>query len=172
MLKKSIGNALCVAATLALGLWSGGSLAATYSQSDLTGTWRFYSFRDGDVNNPGWTRSIVTIDAAGNASGQDIDSDGSPPSTLSGSITISGAGALTLSGPLAADIVGSDFQMDTGKTVVSGVVNQLEGSDAFRNFVLGTGLFVYQHREKQGHLLISADERQSKCQGRPVGAAV
>jgi len=58
-------------------------LGVSYDQSDLVGQWRVYSYWDGDIKDAGFTRSIVVVDALGNITGQDIDSDGSTsPSTL------------------------------------------------------------------------------------------
>ena len=121
----------------ALALATAYSSATSYNPEDLVGLWRVYSFWDGDVNDAGFTRSAISVDSNGIVTGSNIDSDASS-GAYSGSVTITRNGGITLLGALVDEIKFSDFQMDTGKTILSGVIDELEfGTDAYRNFIIG-----------------------------------
>lgn len=132
-MNKFSGRLLRVATLLFCGFLSTAAVAATaYNQSDLTGTWRFYGYWDGEFNDPGWTRAVITVDAEGDATVDDIDSEG-VQIMAPGSGTLSASGALTIDGFWTTGVTSSRYQMDSGKTVVAGVSTDIGLTNNYRN---------------------------------------
>jgi|GEM_PF-4132807 len=124
---------LCAVALLLTGFWSAVSTAATaYNQSDLTGTWRFYGYWDGDFNDPGWTKAVITINGDGDAEVDDIDSEG-VERLAPGFVTMSSSGAVTFDGLWNTGITSERYQIDSGKTVVAGVSTDVAVNNSYRN---------------------------------------
>lgn len=125
---------VCVLLSTAFGLASPFASAATaYNPPDLIGTWRYYSYWDGDFNDPGWTRGVLTVDGDGEATATEVDSEGTA-GTASAWLTLSSSGAVTVEGPWSTGITSSRYQMDSGKTVVAGVSTEIDGGFNYRNF--------------------------------------
>lgn len=95
----------------------------SYKQNDLTGVWHGYAISDSSgVNDPGWRRFELAIDADGTIlMGTEEDSRG-VSRELSGALTLSDFGEVTLNGEIASNLipVEGQFWMDAGKTVIAG----------------------------------------------------
>ncbi|RNC67606.1 MAG: hypothetical protein ED859_13590, partial [Desulfuromonadales bacterium] len=106
------------------GTWDSGSVgttelkvftkkAASYSLSDLVGTWEGNSLASGP-GAPWWERSTMTVNADGTFTATTIESDGSTDN-LSGTLSISSGGIVTVLG----DPEGLKGSLDAGKTVMT-----------------------------------------------------
>lgn len=87
--------------------------AASYSLSDLAGTWGLNSLASGP-GAPWWLRGTLTVDAAGHYTLSAVDS-GNEPDSGSGTISLLSDGSFALN-----ELPGGRFRMDAGKTVVAG----------------------------------------------------
>lgn len=127
---------LCAVALLLTGFWSAYSLAATaYNQSDAAGTWRYYEYWDGEFNDPGWTKAVITVNGDGDADVNDIDSEG-VVRLAPGFVTLSSSGAVTFDGLWNTGITFERLQLDSGKTVVAGVSTDVGPNNDYRNLAV------------------------------------
>lgn len=94
--------------------------AASYSLSDLAGTWGLNSLASGP-GAPWWLRGTLTLDAAGHYTMSAVDSEGEPDS-VSGAISLLGDGSFAIN-----EVPGGRFRMDAGKTVVVCTTTWLTG---------------------------------------------
>ncbi len=86
--------------------------AASYSQSDLTGSWNLNSLASGP-DEPWWNRGTLTVAADGSLTGSLTDSNGAPQTVSGSSLSITAGGIITIS-----DDPDARCEMDSGKTVV------------------------------------------------------
>ncbi len=118
--------------------WAPGVPAATFSPSDLAGTWHFYLLGDSTTSNqPFWSRGTIILDANGNVtSGSATDSEGDTASLTGGSIFLAttgvGSGFATDSTGFTAYL--AHLKMDSGKTIATGVM--IDSSNTVRGLLV------------------------------------
>ncbi len=106
---------------------------AAFVQDDLTGFWHSYAYFDNATggNDPGWDICSPRFDPAGAiVSGGCVDAD-DVPAVLSGSAALTGNGAFVPAGQWMEGVGASYYHLDTGKSVLAGVVTSSGGGDEF-----------------------------------------
>ena len=114
----------------------------TFSASDVEGSWYFYVFSDDPVvNDPGWSRGTLTLNASGAVTGGSVvDSEGGSATITGGSVSLNTNGVM--SGSLTSSDGGtvtiSEGKMDASKTM-SAFVGTDSGSSRFSGSMIKAG---------------------------------
>ena len=94
-------------------LWVFTKNAASYSLTDLAGTWRLNSLVPG--SGARWQRGSVTVDKKGNLTGSFTDSTGSAPTGKNGKLSILSDGSIGCTVPGLPGVM----NMDAGKSLIA-----------------------------------------------------
>src|SRR6185295_11645488 len=140
----------------------------TFAQSDVTGTWRFYSFSDHQsANAPTTARGALTFDSNGNLTGgTQILADGTNIVLTGGSLTINGSGIM--SGTLSSNGLTQtlvELQMDTDKTIAVGVGSDSTGRQFLAIGVKEVGAFAQADLTGTWHLYDFFDSPTANAPG-------
>ncbi len=151
-------------AALALGLiFLTGAAQAQFSTSDLAGTWSLYTRYDTPpVNDPGWIRGTVNVDAGGDITGVSFTRISGTFETITGtslSTTPSGdvSGTLTTGEPSSNDLV--DFHLDLAADLAVGADTDDDGYVSLVTAVRRSGTFSEADFAGNWYLYTHWDER-------------
>ncbi|KFZ45135.1 hypothetical protein DS62_12860 [Smithella sp. SC_K08D17] len=112
--------------------------AATYNQSDLTGTWQIHEIKTGSSNK--WIRMVAAFDSSGSltAASSCLDSNGDTTCPAAGSITatINENGVVTISGAGTTD-TDTHYTMAANKKLMAGTGTN--GTSYFMNIMQKAG---------------------------------